>query len=111
MKLQKQLSKKRGNKIYHKYVLVIPNDIIEKSGFKSGDELLAEVKRGEVRLLKHRIHRIHKQNTKSTKKKKKNDEIPEGYVQIDKDTMMSKENGLKYVKGKDPVTVMREMGF
>ncbi len=50
MKLQKQLSKKRGSKIYHKYVVVIPEDIIDKSDFKEGDELEAEVKKGEIRL-------------------------------------------------------------
>ena len=52
MKLQRQLSKKRGSKIYHKYVIVIPEDIIGKSEFKEGDELEVEVKNGEIRLKK-----------------------------------------------------------
>ena len=50
MKIQKQLSKKRGNKIYHKYILNIPSELLQESGFKEGDELEAEVKKGEIRL-------------------------------------------------------------
>ncbi len=50
MKLQKHSSKKKGEKDYPKYVVVIPKDVIEKSGFKEGDELEAEAKKGEVRL-------------------------------------------------------------
>lgn len=50
MKLQKQKSDyKRG---YHKYVLVIPNEIIESSEFKEGEELSAEVKKGEIKIRK-----------------------------------------------------------
>ena len=52
MKIQKQLSKKRGDKIYHKYILNIPKEILEKSGFKEGDELEAEAKKGEIKLKK-----------------------------------------------------------
>ncbi len=48
MKLQKQKSDyKRG---YYKYVVVIPNEIVEKSELKEGDELEAEVKKGEIKL-------------------------------------------------------------
>ena len=50
MKIQKQLSKKRGDKIYHKYVVVIPGDKIKESGLKEGDELKAEAKKGEIKL-------------------------------------------------------------
>ena len=50
MKLQKQSSKRRGRKDYPKYVVVIPEDIIEESGFKKGDELSAEAKKGEIKL-------------------------------------------------------------
>lgn len=50
MKLQKQSSKKKGKKDYPKYVVVIPSKIIKDSGFKEGDELEAEAKKGEVRL-------------------------------------------------------------
>ena len=52
MKIQKQLSKKRGDKRYYRYVINIPEEILKKSGFKEGDELKAEVKKGEMRLRK-----------------------------------------------------------
>ena len=44
MNLQKQLSKKVGDKEYAKWVLVVPPKIIEKLGWKAGEELEAEVK-------------------------------------------------------------------
>lgn len=44
MKLQKQLSKKRGEKKYYRYVINIPSKLIKKLGFKAGDELKAGVK-------------------------------------------------------------------
>ena len=50
MKIQKQLSKKRGDKIYYKYILNISKEILKKSGFKEGDELQAEAKKGEIKL-------------------------------------------------------------
>jgi bifunctional DNA-binding transcriptional regulator/antitoxin component of YhaV-PrlF toxin-antitoxin module len=52
MKVQKQLSKKRGDKIYHKYVIVLPENIIKEAKLKEGDDLDVEVKNGEVRLKK-----------------------------------------------------------
>ena len=52
MKLQKHLSKKRGDKIYHKYVVVIPNEIIKKANLKEGDELEATAKKDEIKLKK-----------------------------------------------------------
>jgi len=52
MKLQKHFAKKIGDKTYHKYVVVIPPGDIEKAGFKEGEELVAESKKGEVRLRK-----------------------------------------------------------
>ena len=50
MKIQKQLSKKRGDKEYYRYVINIPSKVIKESGFKEGDELEVETKKGEVRL-------------------------------------------------------------
>ena len=44
MKLQKQLSRKYGDKEYAKYVIVIKPNHIEKLGWKDGEELDAEVK-------------------------------------------------------------------
>jgi bifunctional DNA-binding transcriptional regulator/antitoxin component of YhaV-PrlF toxin-antitoxin module len=52
MKIQKQLSKKRGDKIYHKYVIVLPENIIKEAKLKEGDDLEATTKDGEVRLKK-----------------------------------------------------------
>jgi antitoxin component of MazEF toxin-antitoxin module len=50
MKLQKQKTDyKRG---YHKFVVVLPNDKVETSGFHEGDELEAEAKKGEIKLRK-----------------------------------------------------------
>ncbi len=48
MRLQKHYTRK-GNK-YPKYEVVLPKDIIEESGFKEGDELEAEAKKGEIKL-------------------------------------------------------------
>ncbi|MEK6935931.1 MAG: AbrB/MazE/SpoVT family DNA-binding domain-containing protein [Nanoarchaeota archaeon] len=50
MQIQKQLGKKVGNKVYPKYVIVIPPEIIEQSGLKEGEKLEAEVKKGEIKL-------------------------------------------------------------
>ena len=52
MKLQKQKTDyKRG---YYKYVVVIPNEVVEKSKLKEGDELEAKAIRGEIKLIKNR---------------------------------------------------------
>ena len=45
MKIEKVKSRKYKDKQYYKYRVIIPNDIIEKSGLKEGDELGAEAKR------------------------------------------------------------------
>ncbi len=50
MKLQKH--KTRKDKDYHKYVIVLPEDIIKESGFQEGDNLKAETKKGEIKLTK-----------------------------------------------------------
>jgi len=52
MKLQRQLSKKRGDKIYHKYVLVVPEDKVKEAGLSEGDELEVNAKKGELSLRK-----------------------------------------------------------
>lgn len=39
MKLQKQLSRKVGDKEYDKYVAVIPPKVVKKLRFREGDEL------------------------------------------------------------------------
>jgi len=50
MKLQKQISDKRGNRVYYKYVIVLPENIVQEAGFKEGDELEAEARKGEIKL-------------------------------------------------------------
>jgi hypothetical protein len=49
MRIQKQLSKKRKNKIYYKYAVIIPPMQIRESHLE-GYELEAEVKDGEIKL-------------------------------------------------------------
>jgi len=48
VRLQKQLSKKIGDKEYPKYVIVLRPSLIEKLGWKSGEELKAEIKDNKV---------------------------------------------------------------
>jgi len=51
MQIQKQVGKKVGNKIYPKYVIVIPEKTLKEAGFKQGDKLEADVlKKGEIKL-------------------------------------------------------------
>ena len=53
MKVQKQLSKKRDDKTYYKYVISIPEKELKKANIKEGDELyVSEHGDGEVRLRK-----------------------------------------------------------
>ena len=48
MKLQKQLSRKVGNKEYAKYVAVIPPKIVQQAHLNEGDELDIEVKNNKI---------------------------------------------------------------
>jgi len=52
MKLQKQLSKKRGKKKYFRYTVNFHEEVINKARFKPGDELKVEAKKGEIKLKK-----------------------------------------------------------
>jgi len=52
MKLQKRLSRKYEGKEYYKYIVVIPEKEIKKSGFKEGDELKTETKKGFIKIKK-----------------------------------------------------------
>ena len=56
MYLQKQLSRKVGNKEYAKYVIVIKPKIIEKLGWKDGEELDAEIKGDKLVIEKEEKH-------------------------------------------------------
>ena len=48
MRLQKQLSRKVGNKEYAKYVIVVPPKIIEALEWKDGENLEAEAKENKL---------------------------------------------------------------
>ena len=48
MKLQKQLSRKVGNKEYAKWVITLPPSKIEAVGWKEGQELEEVVKDGKI---------------------------------------------------------------
>ena len=50
VKLQKQLSRKVGDKKYAKYVIVIPPKEIKEAGFKEGQELKIKSKKGRILL-------------------------------------------------------------
>ncbi len=50
MKIQKQISDKRGGKTYYKYVVVLPESVVKEAGLKEGDELVAEAMNSEIRL-------------------------------------------------------------
>jgi len=52
MKIQKVLSRKYKDKEYSKYLLVLPEEEMKKSGFRGGEELEAITKNGEIRLVK-----------------------------------------------------------
>lgn len=53
VKLQKQVSRKVGDKKYSKYVIVIPGPEIKKAGFKEGQELKISVERKRIILKKY----------------------------------------------------------
>ena len=52
MKIQKQLSKKRGDKIYHKYVVVLKEKDLNEAKLKAGDELKVRVEQNKIILEK-----------------------------------------------------------
>ena len=53
MKLQKHLSRKAKNgEDYYKYEVILPKEAVQDAGFKEGEELVANVKKGEIRLRK-----------------------------------------------------------
>ena len=50
MKLQKRFLRKIGKKNYYKFMVNLPPAAIEDAGFEEGDELIAKVKKGEIKL-------------------------------------------------------------
>ena len=54
MQLQKQLSRKYQDKEYTKFVIVLKQDLVEKLGWKSGQELKTNVKGSKLIIEKRR---------------------------------------------------------
>ncbi len=52
MKILKEKSREYNGKSYFKYKINLPKEEIEKANFKEGDELIAESKKGEIKLRK-----------------------------------------------------------
>lgn len=52
MKIQKQLSKKRKNKTYYKYMVNIPPMIIKEAGLEYGEDVEIKVEKGKIVLKK-----------------------------------------------------------
>lgn len=56
VRLQKQLSRKYGDKIYAKYVIVIRPTLIEKLGWEDKQELKPEIKNNKLIITKKDGH-------------------------------------------------------
>lgn len=52
MRLLSQKSREYKGKPYHKFWVIIPNTLIEKLGWKTGDELEAETKNDKLMIEK-----------------------------------------------------------
>ena len=52
MKILKEKSREYNGKSYFKYKINLPGETLKESGFKEGDELEAETKKGEIKLRK-----------------------------------------------------------
>jgi bifunctional DNA-binding transcriptional regulator/antitoxin component of YhaV-PrlF toxin-antitoxin module len=52
MQLQKQVSRKVGDRKYPKYMVVIPPKTIMELGWEQGDELTAQVAKGKLIITK-----------------------------------------------------------
>ncbi len=56
MILQKHPSRKsKEGEDYFKWEVILPKEAVEKAGFNGGDELIAEAKKGEIKLKKKLI--------------------------------------------------------
>jgi len=61
MKLQKQLSRKAGEKKYPKYVVVIPPKSVDELGWKEGEELVAVVDKDRLIMATNRESKRRKE--------------------------------------------------
>lgn len=50
MKILKVKSRNYNGKQYYKHRINLPEELLKKSGFREGDELEAEAKKGEIKL-------------------------------------------------------------
>jgi len=60
MRLQKQLSRKVGNKEYPKWVIIVPPKQIETLGWKEGEYLASEVNNEELIIQREAVEKIQK---------------------------------------------------
>lgn len=83
MKLQKHLSKK-GEKKYHKYVVVLPNKAVKKAGFRKGTNLEVEAIEGEIKLVKEgdtkEVGKEEEEEKQKSKKKTKKEQGRKNYI-------------------------------
>jgi len=76
MRLQKQLSRKVGDKEYPKWVIIVPPKQIDTLGWKEGEYLESEVNSQELVIRREDIQKIQKRKEAAkkawkTRKKKK----------------------------------------
>jgi antitoxin component of MazEF toxin-antitoxin module len=67
MKLQKQLSRKVGNKKYPKWVITIPPKQINELDWKEGEYLESEVDNQELLIRKENVQKIQKRKQAARK--------------------------------------------
>lgn len=67
MKLQKQLSRKVGNKEYPKWIITIPPKQIKELGWKEGEYLESEVNSEELTIRKEDIQKREKRKEAAKK--------------------------------------------
>ena len=51
MKLQKQVSKKKGKQEFFKYVIIVPNKTVTKLGWQKGEELVFSITSSRLLLI------------------------------------------------------------
>lgn len=67
MRLQKQLSRKVGNKEYPKWVIIVPPKQIETLGWKEGEYLASEVNDEELIIQREAVEKIQKRKEAAKK--------------------------------------------
>ena len=67
MRLQKQLSRKVGNKEYPKWVIIVPPKQIETLGWKEGEYLASEVNNEELIIQREAVEKIQKRKEAAKK--------------------------------------------